>query len=208
VSDVVFPGAFAGLRIARTKSPRFATNVQTALSGREFRDTRQLYPTWDFKLSYEVLRENAAVDELRTIAGFFLARRGMFDSWLYLDPNDSAVTDQQIGVGDGANRNFQLVRAFGYGAHTFVEPVMNPQVGAVKVNGVEQPWPAAWGLLAGGVISFAGEATPANGAIVTWSGNYYHRCRFLMDVADFDRMAYLLWELKRLEFKGAVGNRV
>ena len=41
---------------------------------------------------------------------------------------------------------------------------------------------------------------PANGSIFSWTGQYYWRCRFLVDHLDFNQFLRQLWELKTLEF--------
>jgi uncharacterized protein (TIGR02217 family) len=207
MGNVVFPGAFAGLKFVRGRYPRFDTHVQTAISGRERRNAYQAFPLWDYKLSYEVLRELAAVDELRTIEGFWLARRGMWDSWLYTDPDDNAVTDQQFGICNGTTVQFQLARAFGYGAHTFTEPVQNvAAITNVKRNGVVLASPADYTVSATGLVTFATAGT--SGHALTWTGTFYYRCRFLIDAFEADRFSFRLWELKKLDFRGAPGNKV
>lgn len=207
MGNVVFPGAFAGLKFTRGRHPRFDTRVQVSVSGRELRSAFQAFPLWDFQLSYEVLREAAAVDELRTIEGFFLARRGMWDSWLYTDPDDNAVTDQQFGIANGSTLQFQLTRAFGYGAHTFVEPVQNVNVLTnIKRNNVTLASPADYSVNSTGLVTFVSGGT--NGHALTWSGTFRYRVRFLIDVLEAERFSYLLWEVKKLSFRGAPGNKV
>lgn len=207
MGNVVFPGAFAGLKFGGGMYPRFNTRVQTSVSAREQRAAFQAFPVWDFKRSYEVLREAASVDELRTILGFFLARKGMFDSWLFVNPEDSAVTDQQFGIANGSTLAFQLTRAFGAGGHTFVEPVQNvTAIVNVKRNGVTLTPTADYSVSATGLVTFVSAGTA--GHALTWSGSFYYRCRFLIDVAETDKFSTQLWEMKKLEFRGAPGNKV
>lgn len=120
MSNSVFP-SLPGLTWDVKMRPRFDTNVQTAKSGKELRAQFMAYPLWEFELNYEFLRQQAAFQELQTLVGFYLSRQGRFDSFLYNNPVDSAVTAQQFGVGDAATVAFQLVRAFG----GFLEPVQN-----------------------------------------------------------------------------------
>lgn len=197
MSNAVLP-SFPGLMFDSTKTPTFNTRVQTAVSGREARAAFYSYPIWDFSLSYEFLRES--VGEMQALAGFFMQRAGQFDSFLYLDPNDNSVTDAAIGIGNGSNKTFQLLRAFG----GFSEPVMNVKtITNVKVGGVQT---MAYTVNGSGVITFA--TAPASGAAVTWSGTFYFRCRFKQDTAEFSQFMWRLWELGTLEFRGCLGDKI
>jgi uncharacterized protein (TIGR02217 family) len=207
MSDVVFPAEFAGLKFERGKVPGFETKVQTAVSGRELRSSFQSAPLWNFRLSYEVLREVAAVDELRTLAGFFMSRRGMWDNWLYTDPDDNAVTNHQFAICNGTATQFQLTRPFGYGSHVFLEPVENVNVITnIKRNDVVLATPGDYSVGPTGIVTFTSAGT--NGHTLKWTGTYYFRCRFLHDMLDLNRFLYQLWDLKKLEFRGAPGNKV
>lgn len=197
MSNAVFP-ALPGLTWDSTKTPVFNTRIQTAVSGREARAALYSYPTWDFSLSYEVLRDE--LGEMQALAGFFLARKGQFDSFLYLDPTDNSVDDAALGTGNGSNKAFQLLRPFG----GFNEPLTNiKSTAAVKVGGVQT---SAYTLSSNGVLTLT--AAPAAGVSVTWSGTYYFRCRFKSDTAEFNQFMYRLWELKTLEFKGCLGDKI
>lgn len=66
--------------------------------------------------------------------------------------------------------------------------------------------PAAYTITATGLLVFV--TPPAAGSAITWSGTFYYRCRFLDDSADFSKFMQGLWELKKLDMKGATGNKV
>jgi len=189
-----------GLKIEVSKKPSFSTLINRAVSGMESRLGLMAYPLWEFSLAYEFLRDMAAFNELENLVGFFVQRRGSLDSFLYTDPQDSSVTDQSIGTGDGANKNFQLQRAWG----GFNEPVHNVNaITNVKVNGSAT---TAYTINSTGLITFT--TAPANTAIVTWSGTYYYRCRFSADELEASQMLKDLWELKKLQFIGSTMNKV
>ena len=155
MSSAVFP-VLPGLMWDVKKTPVWKTAVQSAVSGKELRVAYMQYPLWQFTLAYEVLRGDANA-EFQTLLGFFLARQGMFDSFLYADPTDNAVTAASFGIGDGVTTAFQLTRALG----GFVEPVQNVNgAPSVFVNTVAEPSaaltsPAAptLGSTAGGTIA-------------------------------------------------------
>ena len=202
MSNAVFP-TLPGLGWSVGKKPMCKTAVQRTVSGKEFRASFMSYPLWEFSLNYEVLRAAAAYAELQSLVGFFNARQGAFDSFLYTDPNDNSVTDYQFGTGDGATVAFQLTRAFG----GFIAPVMNVNaLTAIKKGGGAQSSPADYSINSAGLVTFT--SAPAGAAPLTWTGSFYFRVRFLQDAAEFEEFMRNLWQLKKLEFVGATGNKI
>lgn len=113
-----------GLGWSVFKTPTFRTIVQNSASGKEVRAALWSNPTWQFKLTWSYLRDFApsgAYTDLRLLMGFFLARQGSFDDFLYSDPTDNNVTGQSIGTGNGSLTAFQLTRDLG----TFLETMQN-----------------------------------------------------------------------------------
>ena len=121
MSDDLFP-KLPGLKWGTVKAPIFSTAVLTAASGRSTRGSFQSYPQWKITASYEFLRGGNGYDELQQVVGFFCARLGQWDSFLYRDDDDYQVTNQALGIGDGVTKEFRFVRSFG----GFVEPVLAP----------------------------------------------------------------------------------
>lgn len=201
MSNAVFP-SLPGLSWGVQRTPEFTTVIQQAPTKREVRVSLSAYPLYAFTLSYEFLREAGSFDELRTLCGFFLQRRGAFDSFLYSDPTDNAVVDEQFGTADGVQTTFQLTRSFG----GFAEPVENVQtLTNIKIGGIVQS--SGYSLGPTGIVSFI--SAPAAGAgDITWTGSYYYRCRFLEDSAEFSAFMHDLYELKKIQFVGATGNKV
>lgn len=206
MSQAVFP-TLPGLQWSIGRAPGFNNKVQRAVSGKELRAAFMQYPLWTFRLSYEFLCAGNAGTELDTLAGFFLARRGSFDSFLFTDNADCSVTDMSFGAGNGSQTQFQLTRAYGAGGFTFTEPVQNVNtLTNVKVAGVTKTPTTDYTVSSTGMVTFT--SAPANGAALTFTGTYYFRVRFLQDVADFEQFLKDLWQLKKLEFVGAPGNKV
>lgn len=194
MSNALFPSNLPGLSWGIGKSPKWATQVSDSASGRQYTLSKRLYPLWHFRLPYEFLRASAAAGDLQALVGFINARRGRYDDFLYLDPRDNAVSGQQIGTGDGVTKTFQLVRSFG----SFVEPVggVNTATAVIQVAGVTT---AVTFDSTTSMVTFA--AAPANGAVLTWSGQFYFRCRFLQDEIAFEQFLQDLWSAKAVEFQ-------
>ncbi len=203
----VFP-SLPGLSWELKKTPEFRTSIQTASSGREQRGAFRAYPVWRFSLLFDWLRAGNPRYEYETLQGFILGRRGSFESFLFLDPTDSVCTDMPFGVGDGEQTAFQLTRAFGFhGSFSFVEPVENIKtLTAIRMNGTTLSAPNDYAISSTGLVTFT--VPPAVGAVLTWSGTFYFRCRFGEDTADFARTLPNLWELRELTFIGATGNKI
>lgn len=194
MSDAVFP-VLPGLKWNIKRTPIWKTLKQESVSGKEMSVALMTYPNRRIQLAYEVLRAGAEA-ELQTLEGFFNARYGSHDTFLYSDPDDHAVTDQAFGTGDGTTTVFYLARTRG----GFTEPVQALNgAPTIKVAGATKATPADYSISATGAVTFT--SAPANGAALTWSGAYYWRCKFLQDMAEFDQFSQDLWQLQRLEFR-------
>ena len=194
MGNAIFP-TFPGLKWGRKKTAVWSTGTQKSASGREFRTAYYTYPQWRFSLSFEVLRTKASVNELEQLAGFFNARKGSFESFLYEDPTDNAVTDQAIGNTVQGVTRYQLVRSMG----GFIEPVLAvKERPAVKVGGVSLTYGRDYTVTDKGVLVFNTPQTP--GRPITWTGGFYFRVRFTSDTIDFENVLGSLWAAKKIEF--------
>jgi len=204
MSDIIYP-TFLGLAPNFSRLPVWKTQTHASVSGREVRGTYRFYPLIDFTLVYEFLRDGASGNEFAQLVGFYNARGGSWDSFLFTDPADSVVTLQGFGAGDGVSTAFQLTRAFGAGGFSGVEPVMNLN-GAplIYVGGVLKTVTTDYTVSATGVVTFA--SAPAIDALLTWSGAYYYRCRFVDDTLEFTGIMSGFWEVKKVLMRGSLQN--
>ncbi|ENX2115011.1 DUF2460 domain-containing protein [Neisseria gonorrhoeae] len=194
MGNAVFP-EFPGLKWGRKKTAVWSTGTQKSASGREFRTAYYTYPQWRFSLSFEVLRTKASVNELEKLAGFFNARKGSFESFLYEDPADNAVTDQPVGNTVQGVARYQLVRSMG----GFIEPVSAvKERPAVKVGGTALAYGRDYTVTDKGVLVFNTPQPP--GRPITWTGGFYFRVRFTSDTVDFENVLGSLWAGKKIEF--------
>jgi uncharacterized protein (TIGR02217 family) len=192
MSNAIFPVLRGVKKGGRTKTPIFKTGIKTTTSDRELRTSYTAYPRWQYALPFEYLRSSQQHLEWQTLVGFFLARGGDFDSWLYDDPDDNTVAAQTFAVGDGVTTQFRLVRALG----GYVEPIAAVDgVAAFTADGV--PVAPAVDAMAG-KVTFA--AAPAAGVVLAWSGKFYFRCRFLQGRMEFTRFLKNFWSANKVEF--------
>lgn len=191
MSSAVFP-TLPSLAWSSFKRPTFSTRVSKRTSGREVRAANYAYPLYEFELTYEVLRADAAYQELQQLMGFFLQRHGQFDSFLYQDPSDYLVSSQVIGVGDGTTTSFALIRDLG----GWIEPIgAAANTPVVTVGGsIATGW-----TIAGNLLNFT--SPPAAGAqILVTDLEFYFVCRFLDDVHEYENWSSNLWLLKSCKF--------
>jgi uncharacterized protein (TIGR02217 family) len=191
--------SLVGLGFDVVRTPVWDTIVQQAISGKETRIAKQTYPCWKWDLTYNVLRSNATYGELQQLAGFFNQRQGMFDTFLYSDADDNAVTGQAIATGDGSTTTFQMIRAFG----NFIEPVLAPHtVSTVYLNGVAQS-PSSysvsqWGVTSPGVLTF--NTAPPNTVAITADFTYYFPVRMSTDSVPFTLFLSQYYKAKKFSF--------
>jgi uncharacterized protein (TIGR02217 family) len=198
MSNAVFP-TLPGLRFPVTRTPMWKTMVRTTPSNREYRATNITIPKYRISLGFEFLRARAALAEYQTLIGFFNARRGASESFVFSDPDDRTATTQIFGVGDGSTKTFQLVRGFG----GFSEPVFALDGSAsIYKDAVLQG--SGYSISSTGVVTFT--TAPASGVVLTWTGNFYWRVRFSRDDLDFEKFARDFFEAKKVELVTLVGE--
>jgi len=223
MSNAVFP-TLPGLTFDVGKSPMFSTDIKTSVSGRELRRANWVYPIYQISLTFEFLRDDSVFNELKTLLGFYMQRQGSFDSFLFRDPDDSRISLQPLGTGDGVTTQFQLIRSFG-GTTESVPNIASIDDGASMwaADPANAPMWAAdpanapmWAdivytstdytINASGIITF--NAAVPSGTVIVWSGSYYYRCRFADDQLDFNKFMQQLWTLKTCNLIGSLGARI
>lgn len=176
----------ARLAFGSTGGVERRTEITTLASGFERRST----PWSQGRRRYLIGAGLRSLDDMAELTAFFEARRGRLHGFRFRDFADfnsgapgAAVTplDQAIGTGDGAERRFQLCKAYGDQARIIAKPVE----GSVRlaVAGAET---TAFTLdAATGQVTLA--SAPPEGAAVTAGFAYDVPVRF-----DADRMEVTL----------------
>ena len=184
--DVRFPVAVA---FGATGGPERRTEIVALGSGHERRSQR-----WSrARRRYDAGAGLRSLDDLHAVVAFFEARRGPLHSFRYHDPVDGrscaplsepSATDQRLGEGDGATREFALVKRYGEGADAEVRAITRPVEGSILVAVDGAPAGAAVDHATGTVT--LGEPAPAGAAVTAG---------FLFDVPvrfDTDRLVVAL----------------
>jgi uncharacterized protein (TIGR02217 family) len=210
VSNLVFP-ALAGLLPTISRTPVYSTSIQTAKSGKELRAAWWSYPRYKFNLQFEVLRADSVNQEWQTLFGFIGRHWGSFDPFLFLDPEDNAVTAHPFGAGDGSKTQFQLQRtlvppallnapasrAFWPVIGDAYEPVFElTSAPSIYLDGVLKALGTDY-TLTNGLVTFM--VAPGAGLVLTWTGGFYRRVRLDTDEQDAERIVLQIWETKSLD---------
>lgn len=118
--DEVYP-TLRGLTFGTSSKPMFSTDVAEHTSGKETATQYWDEPKWEFKLQYDYLpnKTPAANTDFKTLVGFFLARKGRFEPFLFKAPDDHFVESLQLGIGNGIVTEFQMYRPMG----SYQEPI-------------------------------------------------------------------------------------
>ncbi len=189
-----------GLSWSRHKKPGFSTRVAPHVSGREVRVALMNYPLYEFEAVYNGLTSSTATfaglgaSSLQSLMGFFLQLQGQFRTFLYVDPDDAAVTGQAFATGDGTTTAFTVERSLG----GFFEPVgWVTTLSNVYLNGVAQS--TGFTLTLPNTLTFT--TAPASGVTISADFSYAFNCRFLDDQMDFEEFMSNLWRLDSLKFR-------
>ncbi|WP_394650845.1 DUF2460 domain-containing protein [uncultured Acinetobacter sp.] len=213
MSDVLFP-ELPGLEWDLTKTPMFNTKIMQSVNGRELRASYQAVPKYQISMSFAFLRESKGRKELQQLEGFFLERRGSFDSFLFKMPEDNEF--QCTFVGDGVQTSFQLYKQINTTQiplqHTQAEqsedPLMWDEVASKPMwsEPDDQMWLLQFGITTNGLLQMP--IPLAVGESITISGTYYYRCRFADDEQQYTNFMSKLWKAGKVEMVGSLGNKV
>jgi uncharacterized protein (TIGR02217 family) len=175
--DVLFPLALG--REAEV-APEVSTAIVTSAGGRENRNAE-----WaEARMRYDVGPGVRSETDIAALIGFFRARMGPARGFRLRDPFDASGDDEVLGVGDGVEARFQLVRRYG----EIVRRITRPVRGSVRVA-VDGLATEDFTLGDGGMLTL--DAAPTAGAVVTASFDFDVPVRFAEDRLNVSRATYL-----------------
>lgn len=153
--------------------PQRLTDIVTLRSGHEERNT-----IWaNSRRRYDASLGIRNLTKLYEVIEFFESRRGRLRGFRWKDWSDfrskgpntaTSFNDQQIGVGDGIQTQFQLKKIYGNGATAWSRDIRKPVAGTVLVgvNGVQQQITSAFTVnTTDGIVTFM--SPPGNGSVIT-----------------------------------------
>jgi uncharacterized protein (TIGR02217 family) len=174
--------------------PERRTDVVVLGSGFEERNSRWADSRRAWNAGYGV----RSLDDLHAVIAFFEERRGRLYGFRWKDPVDfksgppeTAITvlDQQIGVGTGAQAQFQLVKRYGTAFAPWEREIHKPLGGSVRiaVDNVEKTAGVHFSVNAQtGIVTFLSPHLPAADAVVTAGFEFDVPVRFDTDKLELD----------------------
>jgi hypothetical protein len=175
--------------------PRFATDVVASVSARSRRRARFSAPLFDFELTFDALRSDAAHLEVQQISGFFLNVAGSATPFWFAPPGLSNARGQILGEGDGSTMAFPL-------ALTIASSTLSlAGVSAVSAAYVDGAATTAWTLSSDSPPTLILTTPPPVGAIVAADFIALWLCRFADDGLDLEEFMAMLYTLGVVRLK-------
>jgi len=177
--------------------PERRTEIVTLGSNREARNARWAHSRRRYEAGYGV----KSLAQLAQIIDFFEERRGRLYGFRWRDRADNrscapgatpGVSDQTIGLGDGARAAFQLVKTYGGAFSPYARDIVKPVAETVRVavDGVEKSTPDVSVDATTGIVTFAPDAIPSMGAVITAGFLFDTPVRFDTDFLEIDMQAF------------------
>lgn len=184
-----------------SKSPSFDVLIHTPVAKiGEIRASVQPYPLWDIVYELEWARgaENMPSTTYNYLLGFFLNAGGPFSDFLYSDPYDNEVAAGFFGLGDGTTTQFQLIRSIGIGSDIVQNLNGTPTLysNGSAISG------SAYTLSSTGIVTFV--TAPTSGVVLTWTGAFFYRVRFLNPAVKFSQFAQQIWDSKSIPLRSVI----
>jgi hypothetical protein len=213
---LVYPRALPGLAPEIVRRPKHAVELQTHQSGGEVRLSYWSEPLWEWDISYNVLRDGfrdgTSYDELRQIAGMFLACVGSLQGFQFYDPDDHAIFRQTIATTDGLSSAYTLIRTYGscnpgdgYQGSEAIGFLDTTQAFNLYVDGSATPVDMSDPTYGYSLATSAPKqqqlvfnAAPASGHTLSVDMSYLYYARFGADTQDFQKFMHQLWGLKKV----------
>jgi hypothetical protein len=197
----VYPSNLPGLAFNVKWTPQFFNMPsQIASAGASIDLAYADTPLHEFELIYEFLRDNFGQTEFKTMMGFFLKLGGTVGRFLFRNPDDYIATAEYIATTDGfATLYGPVTRTFGTGDYTASESVGWVDLTApvkIYLDGIEQGSSAAYVLqTTPGDVRIKFTAAPTIGQVITMDFNFYYYCKFMDNIASFEKFMNQIWTL-------------
>ena len=170
--DIDFPEE---LSVCFSGGAEFATTISKLSNKQEICNQNWQNPRYKYKLEYKTCNEKV-YEKLQT---FFLICKGCGTAFNFLDVNDFKIDNQQIGIGDGNNCEFQIYKNYAYGSYSFKRQIfkvknINVFLNNEKINDENF-------VINNGSLVFNKNAAPVKNSVITIDAVFYVIVRFEND---------------------------
>lgn len=152
--------------------PEFRTEVVPMASGAEYRERRWTHPLWRYDIAHNI----KTPEQIAELRAFHLARGGAHRGFLLKDWLDftsavdglstPGIIDQPLGIGDGVETTFQLIKRYPDDVGAYDRPIAWPVHDTLVIGFNDVPQASGFSVARGtGVVTFT--APPGVGVIVT-----------------------------------------
>lgn len=166
--------------------PSFNTTVLELASGYERRNRNWKKVRGRYNVAYGV----RTPEQMDNLLNFFYARNGRAFSFPYFDWKDHKIKLQDIGVGDGATRNYQIFKRYESGGFYYdreITKIVPNSITEVYVGGFPTVDYTVDYLT--GIITF-NDPVPDGEVITLIECQFYVHVRFDTDMADIQLVTY------------------
>lgn len=168
--------------------PERRTQIVELASGDEERNASWASSRRRYDVAYGIRR----ADQLAAVVAFFEARNGRLHGFRYKDwadwksclPSETPASgDQPVGIGDGSETAFQLVKTYASGPSSWTRTIAKPVMGSVLVALDGTPQSSGWSVdTTTGIVTF--DAAPAEDLAITSGFAFDVPVRFDTDMLD------------------------
>ena len=158
---------------------RFNTSVLVDGSGGEQRNANWGQPLGRWQIGDRSLSQS----ELDYFLGFHAQRKGAAEGFRFKDWADYQAIAQVIGVGNGSETQFQLIKTYTIGVYTTIRTILKPVGGTINIYSGGQQSSGWMADLTTGIITFANP--PASGVAIAADFEFDVPVRFEQDNIDF-----------------------
>lgn len=109
--------------------PEFSTNIIELSSGHERRNINWTYPRERWNVAYGVKE----LVHLQSLLTFFYVRQGRAHGFRFKNHDDFQASGMELGIGDGSETEFQLIKTYTSGGYTLNRKITKPVSGEVTV---------------------------------------------------------------------------
>ena len=198
--EVRFP---TDISLNSSGGPERRTEIVVLGSGHEERNTRWAQSRRRFNAGYGV----KTLNDLHQVIDFFEERRGRLYGFRWKDqldyksttPQDEiSMSDQTLGVGDGSQAEFQLIKQYGQNHAPYNRNINKPVSGTVRVAVAEELQTEGAHYIVDettGVITFQSGHIPAAGEAITAGFEFDTPVRFDNDTLKINLSRFQAGEI-------------
>ena len=171
----------------------FNTTIITSKNGKEYRNVN-----WNNnKMKFNIVNGIKTKTELDEVIKFFRNVKGKAYGFRFKDWTDFSATNQQIGIGDGETKEFQLIKTYTINGNTYTRKIKKPVISTIKVflDGIETN---DFSIdLTNGLITF--EVAPSDTTIITANFEFDVPVRFNNDLLEVSLNSLSSGKINNLE---------